>query len=164
MKTVRFQTRAFSLVEVAVAIALSSFCLIALFGLLPVGLRINQTSIEQTAATGILTEITADLRATPSTIPAGGATTSQQFSIPIPANPVTTAPAATTLYFTSTGQSSVESGVTGPWSYLVTISFLKNGPNAKTATFTKLQVSWPASVSAANAVGSVQTFVALERN
>jgi uncharacterized protein (TIGR02598 family) len=164
MRTIRSKSAAFSLVEVAIAIAITSFCLIALFGLLPIGLKSNETSIEQSAANGILSEVTADLRATPPTVPSGLATTSQQFLIPIPANPVTTAPTATTLYFTSDGRSSAESGVTGPWSYLVTITFLTNGSTAKSATFANLQVSWPASVQAANAVGSVRTFVALDRN
>ena len=84
MKTSTSRTAAFSLVEVAIAIAITSFCLIALLGLLPVGLKTNEASIEQTAANGILSEIAADLRATPSTVPFGAATTSQQFSIPIP--------------------------------------------------------------------------------
>jgi Tfp pilus assembly protein PilV len=163
MKTSISRIAAFSLVEVAVAIAITSFCLIALLGLLPVGLKSSQASIEQTAANGIISELTADLRATPPTVPPGAATASQQFLIPIPANPVT-APTIATLKFTSDGLSSADPTVTGPWSYLVTITFLTNGPNARTATFVELQVSWPAAATLANAAGSVQTFVALDRN
>jgi len=164
MKTSISRNAAFTLVEVAVAMAITSFCLIALLGLLPIGLKSSQASIEQTAANGILSELIADLRATPPTVPPGAAATSQQFSIPIPASPfiAATPPATTMLYFTSDGQFSTS--LTAQSDYLVTITFLTNGPNAKTATFVELQVSWPAAATLANAAGSVQTFVALDRN
>jgi uncharacterized protein (TIGR02598 family) len=151
---------AFSLVEVAVAMAITSFCLIAILGLLPVGFKSSQASIEQTAANGILSEVIADLRATPSTVPPGLAAASQQFSIPLPSNPVTTSPTATTLYFTSDGQSSAT--LSGSSAYRVTILFLPNGSNTKTASFVQLKASWPA--VSTGGVGSVQTFVALDRN
>ena len=40
----------FSLVEVTLALGVASVCLIAIFGLLPVGLRTNQDAIQQVAA------------------------------------------------------------------------------------------------------------------
>lgn len=153
---------AFTLVEVTLALGVAGFCLLAIFGLLPLALRSNQAALEQTAANGILSAVAADLRATPLTTPPGQAATSQQFTVPIPANPVTSAPAATTRYFTSDGKSATSLAATSR--YLLTVTFLPNGTNAKTATFVNLQVTWPAAAAVANAVGSVQTFVALNRN
>jgi len=49
----------FSLVEVALALAITAFCLVAVFGLLPVGLNSNQASTEQTAAANIARSIIA---------------------------------------------------------------------------------------------------------
>jgi hypothetical protein len=60
-------TAAFSLVEVTLALGVAAFCLIALFGLLPIGLKTDQSAIRQTTANGILSAIVADLRATPVT-------------------------------------------------------------------------------------------------
>jgi len=147
---------AFSLVEVTLALGVAAFCLIAIVGLLPAGMMNNQTAIEQTAANGILTAVAVDLRATP---PLSGA--SQQFSVTIPANPVTTA-TASTLYFTSAGNSA-----TTPASdsrYRLTIHFLPNGSSPKAATLANLKVTWPAAAAPDNASGTATTFLALDRN
>jgi hypothetical protein len=69
-------TVAFSLVEVTLALGVAAFCLIAVFGLLPIGLKTDQGAIRQTTANGILSAIVADLRATPLT-----RTTSNLFTI-----------------------------------------------------------------------------------
>src|SRR5437763_15179038 len=98
-------SRAFSLVEVTLALGVAAFSLIAIFGLLVTGTQTNHTAIEQTASSDILTAAAADLRATPKTSPPGGAATSPQFSISIPANPVGAA-TTSTLYFNAQGQSS----------------------------------------------------------
>src|SRR5215813_5749765 len=55
--------RAFSLVEVTLALGIAAFCLIAVFGLMPVGVQINRNATSQTAATNIIGAIIADLRA-----------------------------------------------------------------------------------------------------
>jgi type II secretory pathway pseudopilin PulG len=160
----RAETSAFSMVEVVLALGVTSFSLLAILGLLSVALKSNQSAVQQTAANGILSSVTADLRAAPPTFPLGLASSSQQFSIPIPANPVASpAPAATLRYFTSEGEFSTTR--TGDSRYLLTVTFLPNGSNSKTATFVKLEVSWPAVISdPSKALGSVQTFVALDRN
>src|SRR3989442_823320 len=69
-------TASFSLVEITLALGIAAFCLIALFGLMPVGLKTDQSAIRQTTANGILSAIVADLRATPLT-----SNTSKQFGI-----------------------------------------------------------------------------------
>ena len=55
----------FSLVEVAIALAVASFCLITISGLLSVGLSTSQTSSQETVMANIASEVAADLRATP---------------------------------------------------------------------------------------------------
>ena len=143
-------------------LAVTAFCLLAIFGLLPIGLKNNQASVEQTVANSILSAVAADLRATPPTSLPGQAAVSQQFSISVPANPVTAAPPTATLYFTGEGKSSTSP--TTDSRYRLTVDFPSNGSSARAATFVNLQVSWPAAAVLSNATGSVQTFIALDRN
>ncbi|MEI8234337.1 MAG: hypothetical protein WCH57_06585 [Verrucomicrobiota bacterium] len=157
------RTTGFSLVEVTLALGVSAFCLIAIFGLLPVGLKSNQTAMEQTVATGILTAAAADLRATPPTFPPGQAARSQQFGIAIPSNPVADSAASATLYFTSSGQCR-QTASDADARYRLTVRFLPHDAATRSATCVNLQVSWPATVPPAAAAGSCQTFLALDRN
>src|SRR5882724_12611096 len=59
----RRRPHAFSLVEVTLALGVAAFCLLAVFGLLPVGLQTNRNATSQTAATNIIAFVVADLRA-----------------------------------------------------------------------------------------------------
>lgn len=56
---------AFSLVEVTLALGVAGFCLLAVFALLPIGVKTNQTSFSQTAAATILSDVVADMRTVP---------------------------------------------------------------------------------------------------
>src|SRR5437773_10927056 len=56
---------AFSLVEVTLALGVAAFCLIAVFGLVPVGVQTNRNATSQTAATNILSSVVSDIRASP---------------------------------------------------------------------------------------------------
>src|SRR5881392_3466795 len=82
---------AFSLVEVTLALGIAAFCLIAVFGLVPVAVVTNRNATSQTAAANIMAAVVADLRAIPTTT-----STSAQFGIVFGT--------AKTLYFDSTGQ------------------------------------------------------------
>src|SRR5207244_13193607 len=88
------RARAFSLVEVVLALGVLAFCLIAVFGLMPVGMQTNRNATSQTAATNIIAAIVADLRTTPA-----AATTSPQFAITFGTDK--------TLYFDVSGQASI---------------------------------------------------------
>jgi type II secretory pathway pseudopilin PulG len=55
----------FSLVELTLALGIAAFCLIAVFGLVPVGVQTNRNATSQTAATNILSSVVSDLRASP---------------------------------------------------------------------------------------------------
>src|SRR5436189_1268687 len=85
------RTSGFSLVEVTLALGIAAFCLIAVFGLLPVGVQTNRNATSQTATTNIMAAVVSDLRATPTFN-----TTSTEFSITFGTN--------ATLYFDGSGQ------------------------------------------------------------
>jgi uncharacterized protein (TIGR02598 family) len=148
-------------VEVVIALGIVVFCLTALTGMLLVGLSGNKASTSETTAGTILTGIVSDLRATPAT-----ASTSLLYGIPIPPDPVAGSPNATTLYVNSDG--SVVSTARSSSTYLVTITFdappsaAVAGARNCIATFASIKVSWPA--ASPTALGSVQTFVSLDRN
>lgn len=56
---------AFSLVEVTLALGIAAFCLIAVFGLVPVGVQTNRNATSQTVTTNILSSVVSDIRASP---------------------------------------------------------------------------------------------------
>jgi uncharacterized protein (TIGR02598 family) len=150
---------AFSLVEVALALGVAAVSLIVIFSLLPIGLQTNQRSIEQTASVDILSAVAADLRATPITNPRGGAVTSIEFGISIPAAGST---GSTTLFFNGAGQSSTSQQTDSR--YRMIITFVSNGGGPKTATLADLRMTWPAAAAVANAQGSAEMFAAFDRN
>ena len=53
----------FSLVEVTLALGVAAFCLLAVLGLMPAGVKTQQNSIQQTTANQILSQICSFLRA-----------------------------------------------------------------------------------------------------
>ena len=53
---------AFSLVELTLALGIAAFCLIAVLGLVPVGVQTNRNATSQTAATNILSSVVSDIR------------------------------------------------------------------------------------------------------
>jgi Tfp pilus assembly protein PilV len=149
----------FSLVEVCIALGIAAFCLVAIFSLLPIGLRGNLESSEETVATGILSQVAADLAACPATAPRGKAATTKLYQIAIPANPVATEISAPTRYFNDSGYDGLAAK---PGShYRVDMAFLTNS-GTSAATMVHLKASWPA--AAAKPLGKVETFVALDRN
>jgi type II secretory pathway pseudopilin PulG len=159
------RVHAFSLVEVTLAIGVAAFCLLAVFGLMPIGVQTNRNATSQTAAANIMAAVIADLRATPKT--AGTWTgTSSQFCIPLGTS--------TTLYFDNEGQCSTDlAGSTGPcpgvaWDpalqtrYRANITF----PSTGNLTYADLKLTWPAPADPATTTpsGSVEMFAAFDRN
>jgi uncharacterized protein (TIGR02598 family) len=135
---------AFSLIEVTLALGVAAFCLIAVFGLMPVGVQTNRNAASQTAATNIIAAVVADLRATPIANP-----TSSQFGITFGTN--------ATLYFNSAGQFSTS--LTANSRYQLNVTW--NGSAA--LRYADLKVTWPAAATAANATGSTEMFAAFDR-
>jgi len=149
----------FSLVEICIALGIAAFCLVAIFSLLPIGLRGNLESSEETIATGILSQVAADLVSCPVTSPRGQAATTKQFQFAIPANPVAANTAAPPRYFNDSGYDGLTANVQSH--YRVDATFLTNS-GTSAATMVYLKASWPA--AAANPLGKVETFIALDRN
>ena len=57
------ENAAFSLVEVTLALGVAAFALLAIMGMLPMSLKTQQASIQQTTANQIISQIFSDLRA-----------------------------------------------------------------------------------------------------
>lgn len=164
MKRSIVSASAFSLVELTLAIGVAAFCLIAVFGLMPIGVQTNRNATSQTAATNVMAAVVADLRATPK-----GVTPSAQFLISLPANaasPPDPPPCSgtQTLYFNGEGQAAGALGASSRYRLIVT--FVRNPTGATAPTYAKLKVSWPAAVNPCTVTpsGSVEMFAAFDRN
>ena len=70
MKASRKSPAGFSLVELVIALGVTSFCLLSIMGLLVVGLQGTKTTGQQTVAAQIGSDVIADIRSTPP--PTGG--------------------------------------------------------------------------------------------
>jgi len=143
----RASHRAFSLVEVTLAIGIAAFCLIAVFGLIPVGVQTNRNATSQTAVNNVIAAVVADLRATPTTT-----NTSSQFAITFGANK--------TLFFDGTGQFTTSLSTNSR--YQLSVTWPSSGWNG--LKYADVKVTWPAAANTANASGSVETFAAFDRN
>jgi len=159
--------RAFSLVEVTLALGIAAFCLIAVFGLMPVGVQTNRNATSQTAATTILSSVVSDMR-----IGAigPGAAQSSLYNIVIPVRGSIGAPQ--TRNFDCEGRCSTDLAGSirsdgSSWSppivtrYQLKVSF----PSSATGvTYADIKVTWPAAAVPANVSGSAETLAAFDRN
>jgi uncharacterized protein (TIGR02598 family) len=147
MRLCTSKNAAFSLIEVTLALGVAAFCLIAVFGLMPVGVQTNRNATSQTAATNIIAAVVVDLRATPIANP-----TSSQFGIAF-GNDVT-------LYFDNAGQAATLLGADSRYRLRVTW----NGSAG--LRYADLKITWPAAVDPTTTTpsGSVETFAAFDRN
>ena len=144
MKRCRFIV-GFSLVEVTLALGIAAFCLIAVFGLMPIGVQTNRNATSQSVATNIMTAVVSDLRATVTT-------TSSQFAITFGTN--------TTLYFDGTGQFTTSLSTNSR--YRLDVTWSGSGWNG--LRYADVKVTWPAAGAPANASGSTEMFAAFDRN
>jgi uncharacterized protein (TIGR02598 family) len=160
------QAAAFSLVELTLALGVAAIFLIAVLGLLPVSLKTQQASIQQTIANQIINEILGDLRADIRLPPgqqskedpnAGGSGFGlhghwAQLYAP------------DTLYFDQQGKwLQLNGSPPAEATFRAKITYLFP-PNASTAV-AKVIVSWPAQVDPATTppAGAVETFIAVNR-
>lgn len=149
-------TFGFSLVELTLALGVATICLLAIFGLVPVGVQTNRNATSQTAATNIMAAVVADLRATP---PCVGTSTAYQITIGTgPGCPSSISPIAGTLYFDGTGQSSTSLGTNSRYQLNVTWS------GSTGLRYADVKLTWPAAATPANAAGSTEMFAAFDRN
>jgi uncharacterized protein (TIGR02598 family) len=143
----------FSLVEVTLALGIAGFCLIALFGLLPLGIQTNQSALSQTAAASVLSSVVADLRATPR-----ASSTSRQYDI--------TFGTAKFLYVDNVGRAVSPTDPNAAPRYQIAITFPTSPAGAFAPTFVSLKVTWPALADPATTTpgGCLETFAAFNRN
>jgi uncharacterized protein (TIGR02598 family) len=143
------RVHAFSLVEVTLALGIAAFCLIAVFGLLPIGVQTNRNATSQTAARNILAAVVSDLRAT-----SKATNTSLQFAI--------TFGTPKTLYFDGSGQ--FTNLLDANSRYRLNVTWNSSGWNG--LSYADVKVTWPAPVDPATTTpsGSMENFVAFDRN
>ncbi len=181
MKSVWHRMRGFSLVELTLAIGVAAFCLIAVFGLIPVGVQTNRNSTSETQATTIIALAIADLRATQIGAQFGSPmygffpiptdpTSPPQFVAPdfVPCSGGQTSTTSQVKYIDSLGQSSSSYNPFNPQRYRLIVTFVKNTTATSTtgALYVHLKVTWPAAIDpcAVTPSGSVEMFAALDRN
>ena len=153
---------AFSLVEVTLALGVAAFCLLAVFGLMPIGVQANRNASSQTAATNIIAGVVADIRTAATGTPS--ATQSQLYRINVPARDSSNS-TPQILYFDSAGQFTTFLGANSR--YRLNVAFPANpDPSQFKATYAGVKVTWPAPVDPATTTpsGSVATFAAFDRN
>jgi type II secretory pathway pseudopilin PulG len=166
--------RAFTLIEVTLALGVAGFCLVSVFGLLPVGLMSNQASLEQTAAANIATGILSDLNCAQ---PLGTSMT-PHYGISIPATGTTSASGTgTTLYLAADGSASATGHIvvtgTAVSRYCATIGFYPPAAGQRNSTAVRILITWPAGSNATPAAwpswpttysGSYEADTTLDRN
>jgi len=160
---------AFSLVEITLALGVAAFCLIAVMGMLPVGLKTQQASIQQTTANAIISQIEADLTAA-LRLPPG--LMSKEFNLHGHWAAMLT---PDTLYFSKdgtfiTGSTGLQTAPAGAV-FMAAVTYLR--PPTETTSLADITVAWPAAATPINpstgqvnfsqAAGSVETFAAINR-
>jgi len=161
----------FSLVEVTLAIGVTAFCLLAVFGLLPIAQTSHQNASEQSVMSHLTSEILSDLKATRRTTPASSQN-SPRFGLAVDAPG--SGSSIHTLFFREGGATigpadTDAAGADPAPRYRATI-FLAPPVDARSATTGRILVTWPAMADPISGTaptrysGSLETFVALDRN
>lgn len=168
------QYAGFTLVEVTLALGIGAICLTALMGLLPTSLKTQQSSIHQTIANEIVSQISTFLRADVR-LPPGQASK----ACPDPPDPNepcdwsnlnghwrNVAP-ADTMYFTNeakpTGTVTQPNNVPADAVFRAKITYIT--PATQSTSLAAIRVTWPAAIDPDNAApaGSVTTLLAVNR-
>jgi hypothetical protein len=159
---------AFSLVEVTLALGVAAFALLAILGLLPTSLKTQQTSIQQTTANSIVSQIVDALRADVRLPPgqeskicgddgscAWGELHGNWLRRAVP----------DTLYFTNEAKQTgahVNESPPADAVFRATITYM--APPTVTTAIAKITISWPAAQSDLTKVaGSIDMFAAVNR-
>jgi type II secretory pathway component PulJ len=165
MKNRSRASSAFSLAEVTLALGVAALAFIAVLGMMPVGLKTQQTSASQTKANAVMSQainfLRADVRLPPGQVKkAQGDWTNlnghwQSVAVP------------DTLFFTNDGKQNGYGTGSAPAApadavFRATITYLF--PPTATTSIAKITVSWPAAQSDLTKVaGSIEMFAAVNR-
>lgn len=161
----------FSLVEMALAIGVASFCLLAIFALFPLAQTTHQASSEQGVMNSLVSEIASDLRAAPKTSPPT-TQTSPKFQLVI--GTAGTGTTTQTLFFRDGGEVIGPPGtdpttINPPPRYRVNV-VLTPPASGRMATTGRILVTWPSladktvGTTPTNYSGSLEAFVGFDRN
>jgi type II secretory pathway component PulJ len=167
MRRSLYITAAFSLIEVVLALGVAAFGLIAVMGMLPAGLKVHQTSIQQTTANEIMGAILNDLRADV-VLPPGQASKETDSGFGLHGHWAAVA-TPDTLFFNNDGsQTGAVAQGTAPAApadavFRAKITYLF--PPTATTTVANVTITWPAQVDPTTGVqvGSVGTYIAVNR-
>jgi len=160
---------AFSLVEIVIALGVAAFCLIAVLGMLPVSVKTQQTSVNQTKANSIISQVVNDLRADVR-LPPGQQSKSVEGTAGMGLHGQWAARATpATLFFTNDGkQTPPHTSYTGTPAapqgavFRVTVTYLF--PPTATTSIAQVTISWPAAQSDLTKIsGSIDMFAAVNR-
>ena len=153
---------AFSLIEVTLAIGVAAFCLIAIMGLLPVAIKIQHASVQQTKANAIISQISSDLVADVR-LPPGQASKAQGDWSNLHGHWAQVA-TPDVLYFTNDAkQSGYQGAAPADAVFRATITYML--PPTTTTSLANIKVTWPASIDPATGApaGSAETFISVNR-
>jgi type II secretory pathway pseudopilin PulG len=160
----RFRSSAFSLVEVTLALGVAAVSLLIVAAMLPIGIKTNQASANQTIANGIISQIADDLRAA-ARLPPGQV--SKQFSLdPSKGIKGRWDPTPQYIYFDYDARPTNTNPnlSTAPSDALYRVTLTYRQPPVDTTSLADLKVTWPAAQSDVTKVaGSVEMFVAINR-
>ena len=157
----------FSLVEVAVALGIASFCLVTLMALLPVGIQRYHDADAQSAMVNLATMTVRDLEETPSS------GTSPRFGFSIPAAGGTASGTTPQTVYVDASETPAGTPGTAPTSssiYRISVFFSPPGTGQRTATLARIWITFPANADPApgslpaNYVDMFETTVSLNRN
>lgn len=166
MKRSSRPTTAFSLVEITLALGVAGFCLLAVFGLMPVALNTQQVSVNQTKANAIISAVVDDLRADVR-LPPGQQSKSKEGTAGLGLHGHWAAVATPdTIFFTNDGNQTpphtVNVSPPADAVFRVTVTYLF--PPTATTSIAKITISWPAAQSDLTKVaGSIDMFAAVNR-
>jgi len=166
MKHTVGQTAAFSLAEVTLAIGVAAFAFIAVLGMIPVGLKTQQASVNQTKANAVMSQAINFLRADVR-LPPGLAKNSQGDWTQLNGHWGTPMHLPDTLFFSGDcleiGYGSGSGGAApGDAVFRATITYLL--PPTATTSIAKITVGWPAAQTDLTKVaGSIEMFAAVNR-
>ena len=166
---------AFSLVEVVLALAILSFAFTTIASLLPIGLRSNQSTVQQSRAANLLSMLDSDLR---NTYPGANSGNSQTFGLTLPykfvsststrvvlkttSDITTTIPVTTLSNAYTTGVSDNDAAVTlssSPTPYQASVIYTSVPATSTSGSSiqARLVISWPATSSSAVPVSQLVT-------
>jgi type II secretory pathway pseudopilin PulG len=147
----------FSLVEVTLALGVAAICLVTMLGLLPASLKTQQTSIQQTRANQIISQICSILRADVSLPP--GQANKVCPDPPDPNEPCNWSDlhghwlqvaAPDTMYFTNEGRQTGGLNGSPPADAVFRAKITYRFPPSDTTSLADIAVSWPAAVDPGN--------------